>query len=106
MVRGLPCEARFRATLPSTGLNTMKTRNFLALAAFGGLLVAAGCKGKDENAADTTGTAAMSDTTGMGAAGTSGSMGPTGTMTDSTGMTTGAMTDSGPMTSGDTTTKR
>ena len=87
----------------------MNTRNLLALAAFGGLLVAAGCKGNKDNAADTTGTAAMGDTTGMGAAGTTGStgtMGPTGTMVDSTGMTTGAMTDSGPRSSGDTTTKR
>ena len=83
----------------------MNTRILLALAAFGGLLVAAGCKGKDEAATDTSGTAAMSDTTGMGTVGTSGAMAPTGTMTDSTGMT-GAMTDSGPRSSGDTTTKR
>lgn len=80
----------------------MKTRNILALAAFGGLLVAAGCKGKDNYSADTAGTAAMTDTMGMGAP-TTGAM---GTMTDSTGMTTGAMTDSTPMTSGDTTTKK
>ena len=91
---------------PSTRLITLNTRILLALAAFGGLLVAAGCKGKDEAATDTSGTAAMSDTTGMGTVGTSGAMAPTGTMTDSTGMTTGAMTDSGPRSSGDTTTKR
>ena len=70
----------------------MKTRNLIALATFSGLLVAAGCTSKSNNAADTAGTAAMTDT-GMGmGAGTTGSMGntgTTGTMTDSTGATTG-----------------
>lgn len=42
----------------------MKTRNFLALAAFGGLLVAAGCKDKD-NAAEDSARSAMTDTTMM-----------------------------------------
>ena len=82
----------------------MNTRKFLALAAFGGLLVAAGCSGNKDNATDSAGTSAMTDTTGMG------SMGTTGTMMDSTGATTGTtgtMTDSAavPMT-GDTTTRR
>ena len=97
MVRGLPVGGVSDELSPSTRLKTMKTRNFLAIAAFGGLLVAAGCKGKDEYGADSTGTAAMGDTTGMGAAGTTGNTGtmaPTGTITDSTGMTTGTMTDS------------
>ena len=75
----------------------MNMRNFLAFAALSGLLVAAGCKGNSNNAADTTGTAAMSDTTGMGAVGTTGNTGtmaPTGTMTDTTGMSAGSMSDS------------
>ena len=84
----------------------MKPRNLLALTAFGGLLVAAGCKGKTDNAADTSGTAAMGDTTAMGTAGTTGTMGTTGSMTDSTGMTAGPRPDSAPMSSGDTTTKK
>jgi hypothetical protein len=88
----------FFLKLPLNQAQTMKMRNLLALAAFGGLLVAAGCKGKTDNAADTSGTAAMGDTTGMG----TGSMAPTGTtMVDSTGMTTGAYTDTS-STMGDT----
>ena len=43
----------------------MNTRNFLTIAAFGGLLVAAGCKDKDDKAEDSAGTAAMTDTTSM-----------------------------------------
>ena len=42
----------------------MKTRNLLALAAFGGLLVAAGCKDKDDAAEDSA-RSAMTDTTTM-----------------------------------------
>ena len=84
----------------------MKTRNLIALAAFGGLLVAAGCTKKDEAAVDTTGTAAMTDT-GMGAGAATGATGTTGTMTDSTGATTGTMMDTtAGRASGDTTTKR
>lgn len=82
----------------------MKTRNLIALAAFGGLLVAAGCSKKDNAAADSTGTSAMTDT-GMGAgaaAGTTGSMGTTGTMTDSTGATTGTTDSTRTGTYGDT----
>ena len=82
----------------------MKMRTLFTLAAFGGLL-AAGCKGNNENAADTAGTSAMTDT-----AGASESMGttPTGTMTDSAAAagTTGTMTDTLAGTTGDTTTKR
>lgn len=42
----------------------MKTRNILALAAFGGLLVAAGCKDKDDAKEDSA-RSAMTDTTTM-----------------------------------------
>jgi hypothetical protein len=81
----------------------MKTRNILAVAALGGLLAAAGCKGNRENAADTTGTAAMGDTAGMSAGSMDTTPPPAGTMTDSTGMTTGStMTDSTGATMGDT----
>lgn len=45
----------------------MNTRNLLTIAAFGGLLVAAGCKDKDDKAEDSAGTAAMTDTMSMGA---------------------------------------
>jgi hypothetical protein len=45
----------------------MNTRNLLTIAAFGGLLVAAGCKDKDDKAEDSAGTAAMTDTTSMAA---------------------------------------
>jgi hypothetical protein len=100
MVRGLPFDRGLNEQIPLNQAETMKTRNIIALAAFGGLLAAAACKGKNEYGADSTGTAAMSDTTGMSA-------GTTGTMTDSTGMTTGtSTTDSVPYSSGDTTTKR
>ena len=75
----------------------MKTRNLIAFATFGGLMVAAGCAKKDNNAADTAGTAAMADT-GMGA----GSMAPAPTMTDSTGAATGTMADTTASVYGDT----
>jgi hypothetical protein len=94
LVHGLPVEAGSNDDFPSTRLKKMKMRNILALAVFGSLLAAAGCKGNNENAADSTGTSAMGDTAGM----SGGTMGtteaPTGAMTDSTGMTTGTMTDS------------
>ena len=81
----------------------MKTRNLIALATFGGLLVAAGCSKKDNTAVDTTGTAAMADTgMGMGTTGSMGTTGTTGTMTDSTGATTGTMADTTASISGDT----
>jgi len=79
----------------------MKTRNLIALATFGGLMVAAGCTKKDNAAVDTTGTAAMTDT-GMSMGAGTGTMGTTGTMTDSTGATTGTMADTTKSIYGDT----
>ncbi|MGE5749166.1 MAG: hypothetical protein ACM31F_04360 [Gemmatimonas sp.] len=66
----------------------MNTRNLLTIAAFGGLLVAAGCKDKDDKAEDSAGTAAMTDTTTMApapAVSTDTTAAPTTTDTTKTG---------------------
>ena len=98
----MPFESAPTGYCPSTRRYKMNTRNLIALATFGGLMVAAGCTKNDNNAVDTAGTAAMADT-GMGTStGTMGTTGTTGTMTDTTGATTGTMADTTASNSGDT----
>jgi len=89
----------------------MNTKGFMTVAAFGGLLLAAGCMKKDTAATDSAGTAAMADTSAGGAAAT-GTYGttPAPTMSDTAatgnmGTATGTDTTKG-RTTGDTTTRK
>ncbi len=89
----------------------MRNKGLIAVTAFGVLLIAGGCAKKDTAATDTTGTAAMTDTTaGVGTMGSPPGTSPSPTMSDTAatgtmGTASGGDTIKG-RSSGDTTTKK